>query len=93
VAGIHRFNAGDDPADRTRSPVGFGAAPISDDDLSFLIEVWDDRFEAVDSLVAVAATPATAYAAFYAAVREYPGREITLRREGHVMCRWTRSAH
>jgi hypothetical protein len=44
-------------------------------------------------VVAVTASPAIGYAAFYAATREYPGRAITLRHDGRVISRWTARTH
>ncbi|HET9160201.1 MAG TPA: hypothetical protein VFN88_06275 [Caulobacteraceae bacterium] len=93
MGAIHRFHAGDDPFDDPRDPLAFGRTPQVDDDLPYAIEIWDEFGEAVELVVAVARTPGTAYAAYYAAVREYHGREITLRHQGHVMSRWTRNAH
>lgn len=81
----------DDGAEGTRR--GSGGFPTQCDDLAYKVEVWDETGEFVEHVVAVSATPAIGYAAYYAATREYPGRSITLRHRKAIVSRWTGHAH
>lgn len=81
----------DDGPDGTRK--GYGGFPTEADDLAYTVEVWDESGEFVEQVVAVSATPAIGYAAYYAAAREYPGRCITLRHRKAIISRWTGQAH
>lgn len=81
----------DDGSDETRKHVaGF---PTQDDDLAYKVEVWDETGKFVEQIVAISATPAIGYAAYYAATREYPGRSITLRHRKAIVSRWTGHTH
>ena len=42
---------------------------------------------------AMSANPAVGFAAYYAAAREFPGRDITLRHKDRVLSRWTGRSH
>jgi hypothetical protein len=70
-----------------------GGFPTQGDDLAYKVEVWDETGKFVEQVVAVSATPAIGYAAYYAAAREYPGRSITLRHRKAIVSRWTGHAH
>ena len=84
----------DDPADRPGStPPLFGRFPADGEDLPYKVEIWDEPAETVVQVVAVTASPAIGYAAFYAATREFPGRAITLRHDGRVISRWAARTH
>jgi hypothetical protein len=62
---------------------------MSDDDLPYRIELWDVTARAIESIVALTASPTIGYAAYYAATREHPGRIITLRHDGRIVSRWS----
>ena len=89
----HRLHAGDEPSDggATRPPMG--GFPVDADDMPFKVEVWDEAGEFVQQVVAISASPAIGYAAYYAATREFVGRAITLRHRNRVLSRWTGQAH
>jgi hypothetical protein len=63
------------------------------EDLPYKIEIWDDAAAAVEQVVAVTANASIGYAAYYAATREFPDRQITLRHRNSVVARWTGSKH
>jgi hypothetical protein len=67
--------------------------PIEGDDLPYKVEVWDASGEFVEQVVAVSANPAVGFAAYYAAAREFPGRDVTLRHKDRVLSRWTGRSH
>jgi hypothetical protein len=84
----------DDPPDPAGStPPYFGRFPADGDDLPYKVEIWDEAGETILQVVAVTASPAIGYAAYYAATREFPGRAITLRHEGRVISRWSARTH
>ena len=90
----YKLHAGDDPDDKFKGrPVGFGENPADSDDLPYAVEVWDIAGEFVEQVVAVSAHPAIGYAAFYAAAREFFGRDITLRFKGRIISRFTGTSH
>jgi hypothetical protein len=84
------------PAQDDRDPAS-GAPPhgrgTSKDDFPYVVEMWDDGRTAVDQVLAVAVNGNLAFAAFYAAIREYPDRYITLRLNNHVLSRSIRPTH
>ena len=72
-----------------RSPPGRRGAPRGqDDELSFSIELWDAGGLFPKTLVAVAQTPGVAYAAYYAAVREHPDKDVVLKQRGRSLNHW-----
>lgn len=89
-----KLSPNDDPSDPLGStPPLFGRFPADSEDLPYKVEIWDAAAETVTQVVAVTASPAIGYAAFYAATREFPGREITLRHDGRVISRWAARTH
>jgi hypothetical protein len=84
------------PADREESDRdGAPGAPTSAEreDLPYKVEIWDDAAVAVEQIVAVTANASIGYAAYYAATREFPDRQITLRHKNSVVARWTGAKH
>ncbi|WP_187149085.1 hypothetical protein [Phenylobacterium zucineum] len=47
----------------------------------------------MERVLAVSSSPSIGYAAYYAATREYPGRQVTLRHKSSVLSRWNGRAH
>jgi hypothetical protein len=90
---VHRFHSGDNPSDEGATPSPLFGFPVDTDELPYKVELWDEAGEVVEQLVAVSASPAIGYAAYYAATREFPGRPITLRHRTRVMSRWTGAGH
>lgn len=89
-----KLHSSDDPGDRDAGDAGaFSGFPVEHEDLPYRVEVWDTAGKFVEYVVAVSANPAIGYAAYYAAAREYPGRDVTLRHKGRVLSRWTGRAH
>jgi hypothetical protein len=78
----------DDDPPRPRGGFGDEHGLAHSDDLPYKVEVWDETGSFPERVVALAVTPALAYAAYYSAVREYAGRDITLRHKGQTMSRW-----
>jgi hypothetical protein len=89
----YRFHAGDDHSDEGAASPPFGGFPLEDDDLPYKVEVWDEAGQFVEQVVAVSASPAIGYAAYYAATREFAGRAITLRHLSRVLSRWAGRSH
>jgi hypothetical protein len=56
-----------------------------DDDLPFRVELWDDKDNRIEEVIALASDYATAKGAYEAAVKRSPGRFITLRQMTRVI--------
>lgn len=54
-------------------------------DFSYRLELWDVSRQTVELVLAVAVSAAIAFAAFNAALSEYPRRYITLRQGNRVL--------
>ncbi|HUZ14455.1 MAG TPA: hypothetical protein VMU93_16620 [Caulobacteraceae bacterium] len=65
----------------------------SGEDLAYQVEIWDQVADSVDQVLAVTASASIGYAAFYAATREFPERQIVLRHRNTVLSRWSGQAH
>jgi hypothetical protein len=84
-------NEGDgDPADGAFGPLSF---TLQGDDLPYKVEVWEADGASIERVIAIAADGTIGYAAFYAAARDNPGRDITLSYKGNVLSRWNRQSH
>lgn len=53
--------------------------------LPYRLELWDDARGEVEKLLALSSTAGIGYAVYYAAIREYFGRRITLTCGGRVL--------
>ena len=90
----YAFQSPNDPSDGGAGKAGpFGGFPLENEDLPYRVEVWDETWAFVEHVVAVSANPAVGFAAYYAAAREFPGRDVTLRHKGRVLSRWTGRSH
>jgi hypothetical protein len=91
-----RLQAPNDPTGEDgRSPAQFGE-PMRErkrEELPYKVEVWDVTGAFVEHVVALSTNPAVGFAAYYAAAREYPGRDITLRHRDSTLSRWTARPH
>lgn len=67
--------------------------PIERDDLPYKVELWDDAYEAVEQVLAVTADGSIGYGAYYAAIRQFPDRNITLRYKNRVISRAIARGH
>lgn len=85
---VLRLHGGDEPSEEGSTHPAFSGFPQEGDDLPYKVEVWDQSGQFVEQVVAVGASPAIGYAAFYAATREYADRAITLRHLNRVISRW-----
>ncbi|HWE98685.1 MAG TPA: hypothetical protein VG248_02710 [Caulobacteraceae bacterium] len=65
----------------------FGEAPSEGEDLPYRVELMDHAGEVAEQVAAVSVSPAIGYAAYYAAIREHPGRIVVLRYRGRVLSR------
>jgi hypothetical protein len=77
----------------------YGARPSFDRDqnpseeLPYKVELWNTNGTSVDLILAVTASPSIGYAAYYAATREHPNRQITLRHKNSIISRWPGPGH
>lgn len=79
--------AASDPEDGSQEPRPFthGTAPA--EDLPYKVELWDAAKNTVEQVLALTANGSIGYAAYYAAVREYPDRYVTLRHKSSIVAR------
>ena len=88
----YRFASGD-PEDSD----GPGGAPSrrapKDREFDYRVELWDPTRTYVEQVLAVTAHGSIGYAAYYAAIKEYPDRYITLRHKGGVLSRTGNHGH
>lgn len=63
------------------------------EDLPYKVELWDDACEMVERVLAVTSNGSIGYGAYYAAVKQFPSRPITLRYKNRVISRSIRRGH
>jgi len=88
-----RLASGDDPDDARHEPVRLDRLTSGREDLPYKVELWDQARQSVEQVLAVTASGSIGYAAFYAAMREYPNRYITLRHKNSIVSRWNAAGH
>ena len=94
LLGAHQFHPPDDPSDEDDSTATPESRFRTDgDELPYQVEIWDQTAQFVEQVVAVSISAAIGYAAYYAATREFPGRNITLRHKSRVISRWSGQSH
>jgi hypothetical protein len=90
---LYRFAPGGEPEDGGGSEAGYVPLPLEGEDHPFTVELWDESKTAVEQVLAITANGSIGYAAYYAAIREFPHRYITLRHKGGVVSRWNGPGH
>jgi hypothetical protein len=63
------------------------------EELPYKVELWNTAGTSVELILAVTASPSIGYAAYYAATREHPNRQITLRHKNSIISRWPGPGH
>jgi hypothetical protein len=75
-------------SDEDGGPGGGPARPSAENrELQYKVELWDRTGSFVEQVLAVTTHNGIGYAAYYAAVRMYPDRHITLRGQRGVVSR------
>ena len=82
-----------DPGDRMPGNRPSPGDRAKHEELPYRVEIWDHAGGAVDQVVAITANASIGYAAYYAATREFPDRQITLRHKNSVVARWGGPQH
>ena len=54
----------------------------------YRIELWDERKHALEQVLSLSTSAPLAYAAFYAAIKEYPTRYVILLHDQIVLSTW-----
>ena len=65
----------------------------NDREFDYSVELWDPTRTFVEQVLAVTMHGSIGYAAYYAAIREYPDRYITLRHKGGILSRSGHPGH
>jgi len=76
-----------DPEDGSGESASFDGSKAEGEDLSYKIELWDPARKAVEQVLAITANGSIGYAAYYAAMREFPDRYLTLRHKNRTIAR------
>jgi hypothetical protein len=63
------------------------------EDLPYRVELWDATGQTVEQVLAVTSHGSIGYAAYFAAMREYPDRILTLRHKGRTVARSSNPSH
>jgi hypothetical protein len=89
----YRLAPGGEPEDDgTRNPLS-GPPAQEGEDLPFKVELWNEMKTAVEQVLAITTNGSIGFAAYYAAIREYPNRYITLRHKSSIVSRWNGPIH
>ena len=78
---------GADPKDSSFRRARSYRSDRAHDELPYRVELWDEDRRAVELVLAVTAHGSIGYAAYHAAVREYPNRCVTLRLNNRTIAR------
>jgi hypothetical protein len=94
TATVPRYYFGSDDPDDQGGAAGapFGRAPMGRE-LDYKVELWDATRTSVEQVLAVTAHGSIGYAAYFAAIKEYPDRHIVLRHKGGILSRSSGSGH
>lgn len=86
-APIHPYcmGSGQGPEDDSAQPADFARAAAGTGDLPYRVELWDDERKTVEQVLAVTAHGSIGYAAYYAAIKAFPDRVITLRHRNRTI--------
>ena len=79
---------GNEPEDGAGKPIRLNRPSAAREDLPYKVELWDAARKSIEQILAVTASASIGYAAYYAAMREYPDRYITLRHKDNIVSRW-----
>jgi hypothetical protein len=92
VAVLYRFASGD-PADFGSAGKPYSPGRAEGEELPYKVELWNEKKTAVDQVLAVTASAAIGFAAYFAATKEFADRYITLRHKNSIVSRWNGPAH
>jgi hypothetical protein len=88
-----RFAPGGEPEDGGGKEPVYAPLPSEREDHPYMVELWDHTKTSVEQVLAITANGSIGYAAYYAAIRDFPSRYITLRHKGGVVSRWNGPGH
>ena len=75
-------------------PTGRASRPIAEHEgLPYTVEMLNRSGAFVDQVLAATKSASIGFAAYYAAIKEYPDRTITLRHKNSVVARWNVREH
>ncbi len=83
----YSFGSGSDAEDGPGEPTHSARPSTGHEDLPYRVELWDEAKRSVEQVLAVTTSGSIGYAAYYAAMREYPDRYITLRHRNRTVAR------
>src|SRR5262249_38873292 len=91
----YRLIPNNDPDDlgSKAHPYGPGPVPVEREDLPYKVELWDEQKVSVEQVLAITASAAIGFAAYFAATKEFSNRYITLRHKNSIVSRWNSPSH
>jgi hypothetical protein len=92
---LYRVLPGNDPGDfgSRGKPFQPGPNPVESEELPYKVELWDANKASVEQVLAVTASAAIGFAAYFAATKEFTDRYITLRHKNSIVSRWNGPSH
>ena len=91
--GLYRATPVDGDGDDYGAPRSSNGQDNPGEELPYKVELWNPSGTSVDLVLAVTVSPSIGYAAYYAATREHPNRQITLRHKNSIISRWPGPGH
>jgi hypothetical protein len=87
-AAVERYlSAAGDPEDSNTSSDTSRGQRATGRELDYKVELWDVSESYVERVLAITAHGSIGYAAYYAAIKEYPERYLTLCHKGGILSR------
>lgn len=93
IRAFYRLSAAgdrDDGPDASKYPSA-GASRLRD--FPYRVELWDPAKATVELVLAMTVSGAIGYAAYHAAIVEFPDRYVVLRHDDVVLSRWNAPTH
>ena len=81
------------PDDGAAGPVRLERPKGAPEDLPYKVELWDEAGKTATRVLAVTSSASIGYAAYYAATREYPDHQVTLRHKNRIVARSHQPQH
>jgi hypothetical protein len=93
TAAFRLLPSGSPPEDGPPTARAVGKFQAEQDELPYMVELWDEAKRTVEQVLAVTSSGSIGYAAYYAATREYVDRYVTLRHKNNIISRWNGPTH
>ena len=93
TSNAYRLTPPSEPPEGAPKSAPPGLFPPAREDLPYRVETWDLGETQFEQVLAVTSSATIGYAAYYAAIREFPNSVILLRHKSRVVSRWAGRTH